>query len=128
MVSFIYSIGKFVPDVSTNTAPRQKNCGPMGTTSEGMPNFTMMIPLIQPIMDPANRAAMIARNTRMVVLPIKTVPLYVNENATMPMAMIDGNERSISLATTTTASGMAIRAKNGMEDMKDGYICGDKRG
>jgi hypothetical protein len=43
------------------------------------------------------------------------------------MAMIDGNERSISFATTTIVSGMAIMAKNGMEDMKAEYICGDKK-
>jgi hypothetical protein len=32
--------------------------------------------------------------------------------------MMDGNERSISLAITTMVRGMAIMAKKGMEDMK----------
>jgi hypothetical protein len=43
------------------------------------------------------------------------------------MAMIDGNERSISFAITTIVSGMAIMAKKGMEDMKAEYICGAKK-
>src|SRR5574341_419266 len=118
MVSFIYSKVKFAPDVSTSTAPRQKNCVPMVTTSEGMPTFTMMIPLIQPIIALANKAAIIARPTRMFALPIKDVSLYIKENATMPMAMIDGNERYISFAITTIVNGIAIMAKKGMEDMK----------
>src|SRR4030042_5082473 len=127
MVSFIYSKGKFAPDVSTKTAPRQKNCVPMVTTSEGMPNFTTMKPLIQPIIVPANRAAIIARNARMPTLPIKAVSLYTKENATMPMAMIDGKERSLSFAITTIVRGMAMMAKKGIEDMKAEYICGDKK-
>jgi hypothetical protein len=45
----------------------------------------------------------------------------------MPMAMIDGNERSISFAITIIVRGMAIMAKKGMEDMKAEYICGDKK-
>jgi hypothetical protein len=61
---------------------------------------------------------MIARNTCIVALWIKAVQLYVKENATMPMAMIDGNERSISLAITTMVRGMAMMAKKGMEVMK----------
>jgi hypothetical protein len=99
----------------------------MVTTSEGMPNFTMINPFSQPMMDPANRAAIIARNTRRVTLPMKSVPLYVKENATMPMAMIDGNERSISFAMITMVRGMAIMAKKGVEVMKAEYICGDKK-
>jgi hypothetical protein len=99
----------------------------MVTTSEGMPNFTTMNPLIQPIMVPAIRAAIIARNTRTVVLPMKAVSVYIKENATMPMAMIDGNERSISFAITTMVRGIAIMAKKGMEDMKAEYIWPDKK-
>jgi len=43
--------------------------------------------------------------------------LYTNENATIPMAIIDGNDRSISLAMTMTVKGMAIMAKKGVEVM-----------
>jgi hypothetical protein len=43
------------------------------------------------------------------------------------MAMIDGNERSISAAITTMVRGMAMMAKKGMVDMKAEYICGDKK-
>jgi hypothetical protein len=43
------------------------------------------------------------------------------------MAMIEGNERSISFATTTIVKGMAIMAKKGVEVMKAEYICGDKK-
>jgi hypothetical protein len=52
------------------------------------------------------------------VLPRKDVQLYVKENATIPMAIMDGNERSISLAITTMVKGMAIMAKKGIDDMK----------
>ncbi len=45
----------------------------------------------------------------------------------MPMAMTDGNERSISFAMTTMVKGMAIMAKKGIEDMKAEYICLDKK-
>jgi hypothetical protein len=41
------------------------------------------------------------------------------------MAMMDGNERSISPAITTMVRGMAMMAKKGMVDMKAEYICGD---
>jgi hypothetical protein len=43
------------------------------------------------------------------------------------MAMMDGNDRSISPAITTMVKGMAIMAKKGMEDMKAEYICGAKK-
>ena len=43
---------------------------------------------------------------------------YANENATMPIAMMDGKERSISPAMTTIVNGMAIMAKKGTVDMK----------
>ena len=36
----------------------------------------------------------------------------------MPMAMIDGKERSISAAITIIVSGIAMMAKNGTVDMK----------
>jgi hypothetical protein len=49
---------------------------------------------------------------------MNAVPLYINENDTIPMAMIDGNERSISLAMTITVNGMAMMAKKGVEVMK----------
>jgi hypothetical protein len=62
-----------------------------------------------------------------VVLPIKAVPLYAKEKATIPMAMIDGNERSISFAITIMVRGMAIMAKKGVEVMKAVYIWGDKK-
>jgi hypothetical protein len=45
----------------------------------------------------------------------------------MPMAMMEGNERSISFAMTTIVRGMAIMAKKGIEDMKAEYISGDKK-
>jgi hypothetical protein len=34
------------------------------------------------------------------------------------MAIMEGNERSISLAITTIVRGMAMMAKKGVEDMK----------
>jgi hypothetical protein len=43
------------------------------------------------------------------------------------MAMIDGNERSISFAITTIVRGIAMIAKKGIEDIKAEYICGDKK-
>jgi hypothetical protein len=43
------------------------------------------------------------------------------------MAMIDGNERSISFAITTIVKGIAIMAKKGVEVMKAEYIRGDKK-
>jgi hypothetical protein len=43
------------------------------------------------------------------------------------MAMIDGNERSISPAITIMVKGMAMMAKKGMEAIKAAYICGDKK-
>jgi hypothetical protein len=58
---------------------------------------------------------------------MKAVSVYIKENATMPMAMIDGNERSISFAITTMVRGIAIMAKKGMEDMKAEYIWPDKK-
>ena len=126
----MYSIEKFAPEVSTSTAPRQKNCVPIVTTNEGIPIFTTIIPLSQPIIDPANKAAMIATPTRtvvsMFVLPKKDVPSYVNENATIPIAVIDGNERSISFAMITMVRGMAMMAKKGVEVMKAEYIRPDK--
>jgi len=36
----------------------------------------------------------------------------------MPIAIIDGKERSISPATTTMVKGIAIMAKKGMEAIK----------
>jgi hypothetical protein len=36
----------------------------------------------------------------------------------MPMAMMEGNERSISLAITTMVRGMAMMAKKGVDDIK----------
>jgi hypothetical protein len=42
----------------------------------------------------------------------------MKENDTMPMAIMDGNERSISPAITIMVRGMAIMAKKGMEAMK----------
>ena len=70
------------------------------------------------MMVPVSSAATIARNTCMVALPRKAVELYIKENATMPMAIIEGKERSISAAMTTMVRVMAMMAKNGMEDMK----------
>ena len=52
-----------MPWDSTSTAPRQKNCVPMVATSEGIPNFTMMKPLSQPIAVPVSKAAQKARKT-----------------------------------------------------------------
>jgi hypothetical protein len=43
------------------------------------------------------------------------------------MAIMDGNERSISLATTTMVKGIAMMAKKGVEVIKAEYICGDKK-
>jgi hypothetical protein len=43
------------------------------------------------------------------------------------MAMIEGNERSISFAITTIVRGIAMMAKKGIVDMNAEYICGDKK-
>jgi hypothetical protein len=43
------------------------------------------------------------------------------------MAIIDGKERSISAAIITMVRGIDMMAKNGIEDMKAEYICGDKK-
>ena len=70
------------------------------------------------MMIPVSKAAIKARTTLIVILSIPSVELYVKENATMPMAMIDGKERSISPAMTIIVSGMAIIEKKGMVDIK----------
>ena len=59
-----------------------------------------------------------ARNTCSVASLKKDVAWYVQSNETIPMAMTEGNDRSISLAMTTIVKGMAMMAKNGMEDIK----------
>ena len=90
----------------------------MVATSEGIPNLTMMKPLSQPITVPVSRAAQKARKTCRGMLPRPEVASMVSRNATMPIAMTDGNERSISAAITIMVSGIAMIAKNGTVDMK----------
>ena len=43
------------------------------------------------------------------------------------MSLEDGKERSISAAIITMVRGIDMMAKNGIEDMKAEYICGDKK-
>jgi hypothetical protein len=53
--------------------------------------------------------------------PSQTFPVARNTTSypIIPKAMTDGNERSISPVMTTRVSGMAMRAKNGVVDMKE---------
>ena len=77
----------------------------------GSPIRTTITPLRTPARRPARRHA---------TKPSQVLPVTLNTSskAVMPMAMIDGNDRSISPVITIMVRGMAISAKNGVVDMK----------
>ena len=87
--------------------PRRKNCVPMVATKEGIPMATTKLPFRSPEIIPADSAPSVAKPTFPVSSNIVT-------KATIPMAMIDGKERSISPAMMTIVRGRAMMAKNGV--------------
>ncbi len=82
----------------------------MVATSDGIPNLTTMMPFSSPTSNPAPRQATNASST----LPVLSKTLT---NPNIPIAMMEGNDRSISPAITIIVSGNAIMAKNGMVDI-----------
>ena len=87
--------------------PRKRNCVPIVTTSDGMPTNVTTRPLKRPGQDADGQRAddRPARRCRS--------PAQTQTKPTMPSAMIDGNERSMSPAMMTIVRGMAMIAKYG---------------
>jgi hypothetical protein len=71
----------------------------------------MMMPFNHPAKVPVASAARNANHTH-------PVDSYVNMKAIIPIAIMEGNERSISPAITVIVNGIAMMAKNGMVDIK----------
>ena len=80
---------------------------PIVTTSEGIPTKVMIRPLNRPASAPTPSEAAAPRAT----LP---VACHTNTKPTIPRAMTEGNERSMSPAMMTIVSGIATSAKNGV--------------
>jgi hypothetical protein len=90
---------------------------PIVATSDGIPNLTTIKPLIQPMMATDEQGS--DKSQKNSYGYITDVALCIQmRTATMPIAMMDGKERSISPAMTTIVKGIAIKAKKGMVDMK----------
>ena len=77
---------------------------PIVTTSEGRPTTVTTRPLKRPAPAPTASDAMAESATLPVASQVHTKP-------TMPRAMMEGNERSMSPATMTIVSAMATMAK-----------------
>jgi hypothetical protein len=72
-----------------------------------MPTRVMTMPLNKPARPPTRSVATTASST----LP---VPRHTKTNPTIPRAMIDGNDKSMSPVMITIVSGSATNAKNGV--------------
>ena len=77
---------------------------PIVTTSEGSPMTVTTRPLKRPALVPTSSATIAPRATLAVASQVHTKP-------TMPRAMMEGNERSMSPATMTIVSAIATMAK-----------------
>ena len=100
------------PLVMTRTTPRQRYHVPIVATRDGTPNLTTIKPLISPAIRPKRRHA---KN------PSQTLPVATKTTSypTIPKAITEAKERSISPVMMTRVSGMAIRAKYGVVDMNE---------
>ncbi len=99
-----------LPPVTTKTTPLQKNMVPMVATRDGIPSRTTIAPFRSPARNPATRQKIKASTILPVVLKTLT-------NTSIPIAIMDGNDKSISPAITTIVNGKAIMAKNGIVDI-----------
>ncbi len=99
--------GYCLPLTSASASPRKRNWVPIVTTSDGIPMYVTMAPLNTPHRAPTASAAAIPSSTLPVAFHAATKP-------TIPSDMIDGNDRSMSPATMTIVSGIAMIAKNGV--------------
>ncbi len=109
---WVSTSAKLRPPTRTSVSPRKRNWVPIVTTRDGMPTIVTRSPLKSPASAPTARAAAIPSSTLPVASQALTKP-------TIPSAMIEGKERSMSPAMMTRVRGIAITAKYGVVSAKD---------